>query len=85
VELRRASVYRLEPTPEQANAFAQWSGACRYVYNLALEQRREFGQRHNITYLPQQPELTVLRSKVDSGPRAPRVSYVGTLAKLAKS
>jgi putative transposase len=32
---------------------------------LALEQRREFGQRHNITYLSQQPELTVLRSEVD--------------------
>jgi hypothetical protein len=31
--LNRANVYRLEPTAEQARAFAQWVGACRfYVY-----------------------------------------------------
>lgn len=39
--LQRANLYRLEPTLEQASAFTQWAGACRYVFNLALEQRRE--------------------------------------------
>jgi Helix-turn-helix domain len=36
--LHRASQYKLEPTDEQAAAFAQWAGACRHVYNLALCQ-----------------------------------------------
>ena len=33
--LHRATNYRLEPTEEQERAFAQWAGACRFVYNLA--------------------------------------------------
>ena len=37
--MQRANVYRLEPTETQAIAFGQWVGACRFVYNLALDQR----------------------------------------------
>jgi hypothetical protein len=44
--LQRANVYRLELTEEQASCFAQWVGACRTVYNLALDQRRTWGQQH---------------------------------------
>lgn len=66
MQLYRANVYRLEPTPEQANSFAQWVGACRYVYNLALEQRREFWRPgRSITYLSQQADITALRAEVD--------------------
>lgn len=66
MEVCRANIYRLEPTPKQADAFSQWVGACRYVYNLALEQRREFwrpGRR--FTYVGQAAELTTLRGEVD--------------------
>ena len=63
--LHRANVYRLEPTAEQANALAQWAGACRFIYNLALEQRRIFGRDHGINYYLQQAEITALRAEVD--------------------
>jgi putative transposase len=37
--VQRAHIYRLEPTPEQKPVLAQTAGACRALYNLALEQR----------------------------------------------
>jgi putative transposase len=64
--IQRASTYRLEPTAEQGIAFAQWSGACRFVYNLALEQRRDwYRPGRNFTYNQQQGEITHLRAEVD--------------------
>src|SRR6516164_9609829 len=41
---RKATVFRLYPTPDRVSQMAQISGACRFVYNLALEQRRELTQ-----------------------------------------
>lgn len=64
--LHRSSIYRLNPTPEQALAFAQWAGACRFIYNLALEQRRDwYRPGRNFSYNQQQSELTQLRAEVD--------------------
>ena len=63
--LHRANVYRLEPTEEQAASFGQWAGACRFVYNLALEQRRTWGSDHCLSYNQQQSELTQLRAEND--------------------
>jgi putative transposase len=63
--LNRANVYRLEPTAEQANAFSQWVGACRTIYNLALDQRRTWGQQHRLSYNQQQHEITALRADID--------------------
>jgi putative transposase len=63
--LQRANVYRLEPTEAQASAFAQWAGACRSVYNLALEQPRTWGRQHGLSYNQQQREITSLRAEVD--------------------
>jgi putative transposase len=63
--IQRANVYRLEPTEEQAIAFWQWVGACRAVYNLALEQRRTWGREHRLSYNQQQGEITGLRAEVD--------------------
>jgi putative transposase len=63
--INRASVFELEPTETQASAFGQWVGACRVVYNLALDQRRMFGQQHRIYYNQQQAEITDLRAEVD--------------------
>lgn len=64
--IQRASTFRLEPTAEQSIAFAQWAGACRYVYNLALEQRRDWHRPgRSFSYNQQQGEITALRSEVD--------------------
>lgn len=71
VKLRKANMYRLYPTPEQARALAQIVGACRFVYNLALEQRRDWWRAyrantgHAINFAGQCRELTDLRAEMD--------------------
>ena len=63
--IQSAQVYRLEPAEAQASAFTQWVGVCRTVYNLALDQRRMWGQQHQLSYNQQQSEITDLRADVD--------------------
>lgn len=41
----RGHVYPLKPTPQQEILLGQTAGVVRLVYNLALEQRRDFGRR----------------------------------------
>jgi len=63
---RKANTYRLYPTPEQAQQMAQIAGSCRYVFNLALEQRRDWyrpGRKFN--FASQCREVTMLRAEVD--------------------
>ena len=68
---RKANTYRLYPTSEQHLVLFQIAGACRAVYNLALEQRRDWWQRHKsqtrktISFAGQCKELTDLRREVD--------------------
>jgi putative transposase len=62
----KANLYRLYPTPVQAAQMAQIAGSCRFVYNLALEQRRDWyrpGQR--FSFASQCREVTTLRAEVD--------------------
>jgi putative transposase len=64
--LRKANTYRLYSTPEQERQMAQIAGSCRFVYNLALEQRRHWwrpGRRFN--FASQCRELTLLRNEVE--------------------
>lgn len=64
--IRKAHVYRLYPTDEQAQKLVQWVGAVRFTYNLALEQRRDWyrpGRRFN--FASQCREVTALRAEVD--------------------
>jgi putative transposase len=64
--MRKANTYRLYPTPEQAQQMAQIAGSCRYVFNLALEQRRDWyrpGRKFN--FASQCREVTALRAEVD--------------------
>lgn len=66
VVLRRACVYRLYPTAPQAATLSQWVGACRFVYNLALEQRRDWHRPgRNLGFGRQCQEITALRAEVD--------------------
>lgn len=63
--------YRLDPTEEQDQAFRQFAGVCRLVYNLALEQRGEWWRQYrrhtgqNLNYIAQCRELTALRAEFD--------------------
>ena len=66
MSIRKANAYRLYPTPGQERQMAQTAGACRFVYNLALEQRRDWyrpGRKFN--FASQCRELTMLRAGVD--------------------
>jgi putative transposase len=63
---RKAHVYRLYPTQDQAVTLGRWVGAVRFVYNLGLDQRRVFGRKgRSITYNMQAKDLTALRSEID--------------------
>ena len=63
----KAARIRLYPTPEQARAFERIAGCCRLVYNLGLEQRRDFWRQHKawtgsaITWISQKREITDLK------------------------
>jgi putative transposase len=63
--LQRAYIYRLEPTPEQETFLAQTAGACRALFNLALEQRMMWKPGRPITLKSQSRELTDLRGQID--------------------
>lgn len=62
----RGYKFRLKPSDEQAVRLAKQVGAVRFVYNLALEQRRDWyrpGRR--FTAAQQCKELSQLRAEVD--------------------
>lgn len=67
----RSFRFRLTPTPEQELMLRQTVGTVRYVYNLALEQRRDFWRQHraatgrSFNYIGQGKEVTQLRAEVD--------------------
>src|SRR3954454_1806585 len=63
--IARGFRYKLEPTAEQEVLFRQFSGACRLVYNLALEQRAVWGRKHRIGYVQQAADLTRPRAEFD--------------------
>jgi len=63
--LQRASKYRLEPTPKQAEWLAQVAGSCRYVYNIALEQRRDHWRKGKLSFAQQCREVTDCRAETD--------------------
>lgn len=63
--------YKLAPTGDQAALFRQFAGVCRLVYNLALEQRRDWWRQFaaqtgsRLNYVAQARELTALRADCD--------------------
>lgn len=63
---RKANTYRLYPTPEQAQQMAQIAGSCRFVSNLALEQRRDwYRPGRKFSFASQCREVTALRAEVE--------------------
>lgn len=69
--LNRGYKFRLYATDEQEALFGQYAGVCRLVYNLGLEQRRDWWRvfkattGHSIGYASQCRELTLLRAEFD--------------------
>ena len=67
----RAYKFEMKPTAAQAAKMADWCGAARFVYNAALEQRRDFWRHHQrdvgrgISWFDQSRELTVARRETD--------------------
>jgi putative transposase len=67
----RGLKYKLKPTSEQETLFRQFSGVCRLIYNLALEQRRDWYRHYQrctdkkLNYGAQARELTDLRAEYD--------------------
>src|SRR5215203_3038556 len=69
--IARGFRFKLSPTVEQEALFRQFAGVCRLIYNLALEQRRDWwrpykretGQRLNS--VAQARQLTDLRAEFD--------------------
>jgi putative transposase len=59
--------YKLCFTDKQKEEFSQWAGACRYLYNLALEQRNlNWDQwRISISYAQQCKDLTQLKKEAE--------------------
>lgn len=69
--IHRGIRYKLEPTSEQETVFHRFSGVCRLVYNLCLEQRRDWYRQYEretggkLNYVAQARELTALRAEFD--------------------
>lgn len=69
--IHRGFRYDLKPTPAQAERLGAWVGAVRFVYNLALEQRRDFWRQYrqqtgrHLTWVDQCREVTDLRKAAD--------------------
>lgn len=63
----RSFSYKLRPSPAQAVRLGQWIGATRLVFNLCLEQRRDFWRQHAantgsaISFAGQSREVSDLR------------------------
>jgi putative transposase len=71
MKISRGYKFKLDPTAEQAVAFARNAGVCRLVYNIALEQRSNWYRQFRrvtgfgISVASQCRELTMLRAEVE--------------------
>lgn len=89
--IHRSFRYRLAPTPEQETTLRQFAGATRFVYNLALEQRRDFWRQYRaatgggLNYVSQGREVTELRREVDWMGSVPSSCFTQALRDLDKA
>lgn len=69
--INRGFRYKLAPTDAQAEMFVQFAGVCRLIYNIALEQRRDWYRQYEantsqkLNYIAQARELTALRAEFE--------------------
>lgn len=83
----RAFRYRLTPTVEQEMTLAQFAGVTRLVYNLALEQRRDFWRRYpgRLDSVSQGRQVTDLRREYDWIKAVPSGALTQALRDLDKA
>src|SRR5689334_1817449 len=87
----RAYRYRLLPTIPQARQLGEIVGACRFVYNLALEQREQWWRQYkantgrSLSYIGQSYELTALRAEAPWLAAIPRHALDGALKDLQRA
>jgi putative transposase len=83
--------FDLHPTAAQAETLDQWVGVTRLVYNLALEQRRDFWRQfkattgRSISLATQGPELTDLRREFDWIAAVPQTALEAALMDLDRA
>jgi putative transposase len=83
MKIHKAYRFRLYPTLEQESLFRRIAGCCRFVYNLALEQRRVFGRPgRTIRYVAQASELSALKAEIGWLVEAPHHCLQQTLRDL---
>lgn len=86
--VHRGFRFTLRPTLAQAEKLGQWVGVTRLVYNLALEQRRDFWRQYraaegkSISFASQCRELTDLRADHDWIAAVPRMVQEAALNDL---
>jgi len=61
--IRKGFKFRLKPTKDQKEQLIRFAGACRYIYNRGLAQRKSLyeEEKKNISYYEQNNELTQLK------------------------
>ena len=61
--IRKAFRYRLKPKGTQFKNFANFAGACRYIYNRGLEERKTAYEQNQktLSYFEQNIALTKLK------------------------
>lgn len=79
--------YRLSPNRKQKEVLGQWLERCRTLYNVALEQRREWYRmaRKSLGYNQQTKELTELRKEDPSWEAVPVVVARSALKTLDRA
>nr|MDQ2687774.1 helix-turn-helix domain-containing protein [Armatimonadota bacterium] len=66
MRLNKCYRYRLNPTPAQEQTFVQWAGCRRFVWNYALERRRQHYQEtgKSLSFAHLCLELTALKQQL---------------------
>lgn len=89
--MHRGFRFRLYPAADQAETLVEWIGVTRLVYNLALEQRRDFWRQYrattgkSISWGQQSLEVTALRREFDFIGAVPRTCLEYALRDLDKA
>ena len=89
--VHKAFRFRLYPTSEQEQQLAETAGTVRFVYNLALEQRRDFWRQFKrvtgsvLNFASQGREVTALRREFDWIQAAPSNALTQALRDLDKA
>jgi putative transposase len=86
MQVVQAHRFRLSPTSAQEEFFRRIAGCCRFVWNLALEQRQTFGRRgRSIGFKAQAAELKDLRRDAEWLAGAPSHCLQQTLRDLDRA